>query len=159
MKVPQGWYVDSSGNLVQHANPKYNDNTHFLRLKKNLYGCKQAARNWFRHLSEGLRCEGFHQSETDSCLFLRDDCIVVVYVDDCLLFSPSSTVIGNVITYLSRSLKLKDKGDVAAFLGVNVQKDTASKTIQLTQPSLIDQIIRDVSLIIQGCQFNHTQQE
>lgn len=148
MKVPQGWYVDSSGNLVQHANPKYNDNTHFLRLKKNLYGCKQAARNWFRHLSEGLRCEGFHQSETDSCLFLRDDCIVVVYVDDCLLFSPSSTVIGDVITYLSRSLKLKDKGDVAAFLGVNVQKDTASKTIQLTQPSLIDQIIRDVSLII-----------
>jgi hypothetical protein len=59
MKVPQGWYVDSTGNLRQHPDPKYNDTTHYLKLKRNLYGCKQAARNWFKHLTNGLIAEGY----------------------------------------------------------------------------------------------------
>jgi hypothetical protein len=86
MKVPQGWYVNSSGVLSQHSDPKHHDTTHFLHLKKNLHGCKQAARNSFKMLSEGLRHLGFVHSATDSCLFLRSDCIIVVYVDDCLFF-------------------------------------------------------------------------
>jgi hypothetical protein len=146
MRIPQGWYAASDGQLIQHQDPKFQDHTHYIQLKKNLYGCKQAARNWFRHLSEGLRREGFQQSETDSCLFLQRDCIIVVYVDDCLFFSPSSMVIDNVITSLSQTLKLKDEGDVAAFLGVNIQKDMQAKTIRLTQPGLMDQILRDVGL-------------
>jgi len=141
MKVPQGWYVNAVGRLTQHENPKHQDTTHYLKLKKNLYGCKQAARNWFRHLTEGLLKEGFVQSTTDSCLFLRKDGVIVVYVDDCLFFSPDAAVIDSVITSLSCTLKLKDEGDVTAFLGVNITKNTTSKTIQFTQPGLIDQII------------------
>jgi hypothetical protein len=147
MKVLQGWFIDSKGHLQQHEDPKYQDTTHYLGLKKNLYGCKQAARNWFRHLADELKKQGFRQSSTDSCLFLRENCIIVVYVDDCLFFSPSSQVIDGVITSLSRSLKLKDEGDVAAFLGVNIKKNPNSKTIELTQPGLVDQILRDVGLI------------
>jgi hypothetical protein len=146
MKVPQGWFVSAGGELRQHEDPKYQDASHYLRLKKNLYGCKQAARNWFRHLKDGLLKAGFTQSTTDTCLFLRDDCIIIIYVDDCLFFSPSSTVIDGVIKTLSQTLKLKDEGDVAAFLGVNIARDVATKKIAFTQPGLIDQIIRDVGL-------------
>jgi hypothetical protein len=48
MKVPQGWFVTAEGNLAQHPDVKHNDTTHYLELKKNLYGCKQAACNWFK---------------------------------------------------------------------------------------------------------------
>jgi hypothetical protein len=34
--------------------------------------------------------------------------------------------------------------DVSAFLGVQVHKDTSSKTIHLSQPGLIEQVITDV---------------
>jgi hypothetical protein len=146
MKVPQGWYVDASGRLAQHLDPKFQDSSHYLKLKKNLYGCKQAARNWFRHLCDVLRANGFVQSATDSCLFLRHNCIIVVYVDDCLFFSPDSSVIDSVIRELSKTLKLKDEGDVAAFIGVDIRRDTAAKTFSFTQPGLIDQILRDVRL-------------
>jgi hypothetical protein len=146
MKVPQGWYVGPEGKLLQHKDPRHNDTSHYLRLKKNLYGCKQAARNWFKLLAEGLNREGFTQSKTDSCLFLRSDCIIVVYVDDCLFFSPSVTVIDKVILSLSKTFKLKDDGDVSAFLGVQIAKDSKTKSISLTQPSLIEQIIRDVGI-------------
>jgi hypothetical protein len=33
-----------------------------------------------------------------------------------------------------------------AFLGVQISKDTTTKTIQFTQPGLIDQILRDVGI-------------
>jgi hypothetical protein len=146
MKVPQGWYVGLEGKLLQHKDPQHNDTSHYIRLKKNLYGCKQAARNWFKLLAKGLNQEGFTQSKTDSCLFLRYDCIIVVYVDDCLFFSPFATVIDKVIVSLSKTFKLKDEGNVSAFLGVQIAKDSKTKSISLTQPSLIEQIIRDVGI-------------
>jgi hypothetical protein len=146
MHVPQGWYVGPDGKLLQHTDLKFHDTKHYLRLKKNLYGCKQAARNWFKLLSEGLCHEGFVQSYTHPCLFLRADCIIVVYVDDCLLFSPDLAIIDSAIANLSKTFKLKDEGDVSAFLGVQITKDAKTKTIAFTQPSLIDQIIRDVGI-------------
>lgn len=33
MRVPQGWYVDSTGQLQQHSDPRYNDTNHYLCLK------------------------------------------------------------------------------------------------------------------------------
>lgn len=146
MRVPQGWFVNGDGKLQQHTDPKYNDNNHYLRLKKNLYGCKQTMRNWFRLLSEGLRKLGFSQSKTDSCLFLRHDCIIIVYVDDCLFFSQNTSTIDQVIASLSASFKLNDEGDVSAFSGVQISKDIINKSIRFTQPGLIDQILRDVGL-------------
>jgi len=71
MRVPQGWYVDDKGALQQHQDPTYNDKSHFIQLKCNLYGCKQAARNWFKHLTQGLLSKGFWQSTSDPCLFLH----------------------------------------------------------------------------------------
>jgi hypothetical protein len=79
-------------------------------------------------------------------LFLRHDCIIVVYVDDCLFFSPKASVIDDILASLSKTLKLKDEGDVAAFLGVNITKSPSTKSITFTQPGLINQIIWDVGL-------------
>jgi hypothetical protein len=146
MKVPQGWFVTPTGDLAQHDDPKYNDLSHYLKLKRNLYGCKQAACNWFKHLTNGLLNQGFTQTKTDSCLILQKDCILVVYVDDCLIFSQSDTVINDLITALSSSFLLEDKGDVSAFLGVQITKDPTTKTISLTQPGLIQQVINNICM-------------
>jgi hypothetical protein len=150
MKIPQGWYINSEGILFPHSDPRYNDTSHYLRLKRNLYGCKQAARNWFKHLTAGLLKEGFTQSKTDCCLFLRNDCIIVVYVDDCLIFSKSDDTINNLIKQLSSSFILQDEGDVSAFLGVQINKDANTKTIHLTQPGLIQQVINDLGITMFG---------
>jgi len=129
--------VKPDGRLAQHKDPKFQDKDHYLKLKKNLYGCKQAARNWFKKLSEGLLKEGFVQTKTDSCLFMRHDCLIIVYVDDCLFFSPNKSTINSVIASLSTTFKLKDEGDVSAFLGVQINKDRKAKMISFSQPGLI----------------------
>jgi hypothetical protein len=115
-------------------------------LNSNFCGIKQAAHNWFNHLIDGLVILGFRQSQADCCLFLRNDCIIVVYVDDCLIFSPTKTTIDTNIANLSKTYNLQDEGDFSAYLGVQVTKDTARGTITLTQPGLIEQVIQDVGL-------------
>jgi len=84
MCMPQGWYYDMVTIwLQQFDNPKYIDTTFFIKLKKLLYGCKQATHNWYQHLIKGLFAHGFHQSMSDLCLFICNDCIIALYTDDC----------------------------------------------------------------------------
>lgn len=75
IQIPQGWYVTSSGELSQCHDPKYNNKTHYLHLKCNLFGIKQATHNWLKHLSNCLQRLGFPQSNVDCCLFLRHGCV------------------------------------------------------------------------------------
>lgn len=45
MCMPQGWFIDEQGILQPHLDTKFHDREQFIQLKKNLYGCKQAACN------------------------------------------------------------------------------------------------------------------
>lgn len=147
MKLPQGWFLDStSQTLQQHKDPKFNDTSHYIKLKKNLYGCKQAARNWYQCVNQGIIAEGFYQSKTDPCLYLRHDCIIVLYTDDTLIFAPDDSIIDSVIQNLSKTFTLEDQGNVQDFLGIRIHKDHTSKTIHMTQPGLIESIINDVGI-------------
>ena len=131
MKIPQGWYVGSDGKLKQHEDPKHMDKSHFIKLLRNLYGCKQAARNWFTHLNNVLLAQGFKQSSTDSCIYLCHDCLLVVYTDDCLIFAPSEKMIDDLIKSLSENFLLVDQGAVQEFLGIHISKDPNSNSFTL----------------------------
>jgi len=146
MKLPQGWYADATGNLTQHQDPSYHDNRHYISLKRNLYGCRQAARNWFAHLTKGLLAHGFKQSIHEPCLYLRHDCIMIIYTDDCLIFSKNSSTIDTLIRSLNDSYQLEDQGSVSDYLGIRIIKDPTTRQITMTQPGLIDSILQDLHL-------------
>lgn len=73
VKIPQGCYISSAGDQEQHTDTCHNDTSHYLKLKCNLYGCRQAAKNWFKHLTAGIIKEGITQSQTDLCLFFCEN--------------------------------------------------------------------------------------
>jgi hypothetical protein len=60
-----------------------------LQLNKSLYGLKQAGYNWFAKLSNGLEDRGFVPSSVDPCVFFGQGCIVLTYVDDCIIVGDS----------------------------------------------------------------------
>ena len=62
-----------------------------LILKRSLYGLKQSPRNFFLHLKGKLEAAGFKQHKGDPCFFSTYTVICLVYVDDCLFFSPSES--------------------------------------------------------------------
>ena len=60
-----------------------------LVLQMAMYGLVQAARQWFKRLSDVLITLGFNPCESDPCLMYRIDeeglCIILMYVDDNLI--------------------------------------------------------------------------
>ena len=152
MQIPQGWYLDpESQQLHPRANdPQFCDTKYCIRLKRNFYGVKQAAQKWYLHLKQGLISCGFIQSNIDPCLFIRNDCILMVYTDDCLMFTQDDTTINDLCKCLSKEFLLSDEGNIAGYLGIQITHTTepdGSITITMTQPRLIDQILEDIGLV------------
>jgi hypothetical protein len=144
MKIPQGWYVHN-GKLMQHDNPQHRDTSHYIKLLKTLYGVKQAARAWYQHLTPGLTELGFKPSSIDPCLWFKDDCILLLYVDDCLLFAPDDAVIDTIINHLSQKYLIGEQGSVQDFLGLRITTDSQGR-IHLCQEGLISSILQDLNL-------------
>lgn len=65
------------------------DEKKVCKLKKSIYGLKQAAKSWNDKLKETLQMYGFMQGEADSCLFAKQEnenlILLAVYVDDMLV--------------------------------------------------------------------------
>ena len=135
MRVPPGFYYKDSDSHDDYV----------LKLLSNFYGLKQAAFNWNHHLTAGLQALGFKPSKTVPCLFLRTDIICVIYVDDTIFFAKSKSTIENVIIQLKKSFELTDEGEVDAFLGIKLTKNT-DDSITMSQPGLIEQVIKTVGL-------------
>ena len=122
--------------------------THALKLLRNIYGQKQAGRVWNKYMDHGMREIGFKPSQFDPCLYYRGSVVFLVYIDDCIVFGPSDQSIDQVVQDLracSRQFTVDDQGDVGDFLGIQVQKQDDG-SILLTQPQLIDSIIKDLHL-------------
>jgi hypothetical protein len=133
---------------IQMANGKRN--THLLKLLKNLYGQKQSGRVWNKHLTSGLVKIGFVQSKVDECVFYRDGVIFMVYVDDGIFFCKSMDKIDQAIVALrSSGYDKEDMGDVNDYLGINFESLSGGK-VKLSQPHIIDAILRDVKLTPQN---------
>ena len=64
-----------------------------LKLEKLLHGLCHSPRNFFEHLKANLLKVGFTQLSADPCLFISDQVICLVYVDDTLFYCPSTTEI------------------------------------------------------------------
>ena len=152
MEVPAGWTVDSpaaqsSRPTLRQAKEGERTNKEFvMKLKRNLYGTRGGARAWWLHLRKGLMKRQFVQSETEPCLFIRKDCILICYTDDCCLFGPNQKALDNVIADLRKEFVLEDEGEIKDFLGVRVSNDRANGTITMTQEGLIQSVLQQVGL-------------
>ncbi len=95
-----------------------------MKLDKSLYGLVQAPLAWYEHLQHGLLKLGFKPSKIDPGLYVRDDMILLSYVDDCLFFGPDPEKIQAVIQQL-KDLKysLTKEYNVYSFLGVQVKQE------------------------------------
>ena len=118
-----------------------------LKLLRCLYGLKQAPRNWFLHLKEKLEACHLVQSKSDPCLFLGRDIICIVWVDDCIFFSPKEKYIDRLLHDLKHKceLDLNVEDDVAGFLGVHIARQEDGK-IELTQKGLTERVIAALGL-------------
>ena len=92
-------------------------------MNKNLYETRQVVENWFGVFKTGLKDEGFKQNKVDPCIFVRNDFIVICYVDDCCIFYKDRDTIDALLKNLSKTFNMNDKGDSESYFDINVSKD------------------------------------
>ena len=125
---------------------RISEDTHILKLTKNIYGQKQTGRVWNKYLDEGLGEIGFKLSKMDPCLYFCGHIALLVYIDNCIMFGPNLAELDKVVMEMrmsSKKFRVEDLGHVKDFLGIQVSTRN-DKTITLNQPQLIDSILKDM---------------
>ncbi|KAL0328274.1 UNVERIFIED_CONTAM: Retrovirus-related Pol polyprotein from transposon RE2 [Sesamum calycinum] len=122
---------------------------HVYRLKRSLYGLKQASRQWNQEFTQSLGVYGFRQSEHDHYLFFKPAdsgfICLLVYVDDVLITAPTEDLISQVKVYLDNLFTIKDLGCARYFLGLQIARSNLG--ISLTQTRYTMDIITDCGLL------------
>ncbi|MBW0575166.1 hypothetical protein O181_114881, partial [Austropuccinia psidii MF-1] len=93
-----------------------------LRLKKAIYGLKQAPLAWYNHLKSWLQSVGFSACKLDPCVFHcnRPDALwIYIHVDDMALFGRNTQPFKDQIR---RELSIKDIGPADLLLGVKIHQ-------------------------------------
>ncbi|RVW16870.1 Retrovirus-related Pol polyprotein from transposon RE1 [Vitis vinifera] len=115
------------------------------KLKKSLYGLRQASRQWYSKLSSSLLKFGFSQAKTDSSLFIRQTSTsfiaLLIYVDDVIIASNDLKEIDVVKKLLHESFTIKDLGELKYFLGIEVAR--SAKGIVLSQRKYALDVLKD----------------
>lgn len=113
-----------------------------LKLNKSLYGLKQASRCWNRRFTEFLVKYGFVQSQADCCVYVGIfngvKVILIIYVDDVLLVSSSSSMIKIIMKDLKQEFKIREL-KLKYFVGMEIER--VNNSIYICQRDYIEQII------------------
>ena len=111
------------------------------KLKKSLYGLKQAARQWNKKLHSILISMGFARVEVDRSLYTyqRNDVkiYVPIWIDDITFSSSNTTSVDRAIAELATHFKLRDLGETKYLLGVEISRDRSTRSISLSQRQYI----------------------
>jgi hypothetical protein len=127
-----------------------------LKLKKNLFGQKQAGRVWNQYLVDKLKEVGFIPSKIDECLFYKGKSVFVLYTDDSILAGPDPQELDDIVQEMKAvGLNLTVEGDISDFLGVQIDRIN-DKTFNLSQPHLINDVIKELRLDGQNVSIKKT---
>nr|GEV10167.1 hypothetical protein [Tanacetum cinerariifolium] len=124
------------------VNPKYPNRV--CKMKRSIYGLKQASRQWNKRFDDEIKKFGFTQNRDAPCVYLKASgsniTFLILYVDDILIMRNSIPMLQSVKTYLGKCFAMKDLGKAAYILGIMFYRDRSRQLISLCQSSYIKKI-------------------
>ncbi|CAI7874194.1 unnamed protein product [Closterium sp. NIES-54] len=116
-------------------------------LRRPVYGLRQAPREWHDTLRTTLAALGFAPSTADPSLFLRTNTslppfYILVYVDDLVFATADTAGLAHVKSELQKRHTCTDLGELRSYLGLQITRDRAQRTITLTQSHMVQQVLQ-----------------
>ncbi len=120
------------------------------KLKKALYGLRQAPRAWHNRLAKELEKMGFQPSDADPGLWLqRGDggrILMIVYVDDLLVAGRTEAEVKAIKKQIKEIFDARDLGEAKYFLGMEIERNRINKTIKLSQKKYVKGVLEKYSM-------------
>ncbi|CAI7891539.1 unnamed protein product [Closterium sp. NIES-54] len=116
-------------------------------LRRPVYGLRQAPCEWHDTLRTTLAALGFAPSTADPSLFLRTDTslapfYILVYFDDLVFATADTAGLAHVNSELQKRHTCTDLGELRSYLGLQITRDRAQRTITLTQSHMVQQVLQ-----------------
>ncbi|CAI7838283.1 unnamed protein product, partial [Closterium sp. NIES-53] len=116
-------------------------------FRRPVYGLRQAPHEWHDTVRTTLAGLGFVPSAADPSLFLRIDTsllpfYVLVYVDDLVFAMDDTKALTLVNSKLQKRYTCTDLGELRSYLGLQITRDRARRTITLTQSHEVQQVLQ-----------------
>ena len=129
MQKPRGCEAKGKENLV-------------CRLKKSLYGLKQALRQWYLKFDNFMTKHGFSIYHSYHCVHCKklDNgryIILLLYVHDMLIVGSNMQDINVLKRKLDKSFVMKDLGAAKQILGMRITRDGKNHKLTLSQGEYI----------------------
>lgn len=133
---PEGYAVEGKEYLV-------------YRLRKALYGHKQAPRAWYNKVDKHFREHGYIRSETEHTLYRKvhegkDYILISLYVDDIVYTSSSQALINEFKAEMMGTFDMSDLGLMSYFLGLEVHQTTEG--IFVTQRKYVADLLNQLNM-------------
>ena len=131
--IPKGWHSKQMDFVLAYTHapgevPLYmrfpkcyefkdgiSEDSHVFKLTKNIYGQKQARRVWNKYLDEGLGEIGFKPRKMDPCLYFHGHIVLLLYIDNCIMFGPNLAELDKVVKEMrtsSKKIRVEDLGNL-----------------------------------------------
>ncbi|GKA73526.1 retrotransposon protein, putative, ty1-copia subclass [Tanacetum coccineum] len=114
--------------MVQHegfVNPKFSNRV--CKLKRSIYGLKQASRQWNKQFDDEIKKFSFNQNRDEPCVYMKTSgsyvTFLILYVDDILIMRNNIPMLQDVKSYLGRYFAIKDLGEAAYILRIKIYRD------------------------------------
>nr|GEZ02831.1 putative retrotransposon protein [Tanacetum cinerariifolium] len=129
------------------VNPKYPNLV--CKLKRSIYGLKQASKQWNKRFDGEIKKYGFTQNRDEPCVYLKASgsniTFIILYVDDILIMGNNIPMLQGVKSYLGRCFAIKDLGEAAYIIGIKIYRDRSWRLIGLCQSAYIEKILNDIA--------------
>jgi hypothetical protein len=116
------------------------------RLKKSIYGLKQASRQWYLKFDKVVKKFGFVENQVDNCIYVKIKgsmfIILVLYVDDILLASSDKNLLFETKGFLPSNFDMNDLGDTSYVLGREIHQDRTTGVLGLSQKAYIEKVLK-----------------
>ncbi|CAI7853252.1 unnamed protein product, partial [Closterium sp. NIES-54] len=124
-------------------------------LRRPVYGLRQSPHEWHDTLRSTLHDLGFRPSSAESSLFVRvgsTPFFILVYVNNLVFATADRAALAEVKSKLQKRHTCTDLGELQRYLGLQITRDRAARTITLTQSHMEQQVLWRF-----GFQFSTTQ--
>ncbi|UYV63998.1 hypothetical protein LAZ67_2006285 [Cordylochernes scorpioides] len=118
-EIKEEIYMTQPENFVSRKYPE-----RVCRLKKAIYGLKQAGIVWHERLDNELKYLGLKQIQSDNCVYIKHHegiLLVAIYVDDLIIAAEREDTLKSFKESMKRIFKIKDLGGINCCLGIRIQ--------------------------------------
>ncbi|RVE41872.1 hypothetical protein evm_013480 [Chilo suppressalis] len=114
-----------------------------LKLKRSLYGLKEAPKCWNERFHNFIISQNFESSKYDFCLYTSSKTWILIWVDDIIVMGDYEPI----IIKLRKEFNVKEMGDISEYLGMEISRKEGELAIK--QEKLVKKVLSRFGM--EGC--------